>query len=95
MSRGKADLGGIDLPLDDVENGNVAILVGSAQVLLNAGAHLRNYHSGQFLITSKIKIFTIIFFGWSSLLITSRTVVFRTFAKSWSDVNGVKPVIRK
>ena len=42
-----------------------------------------------------MKIFTIIFFGWSSLLITSRTVVFRTFAKSWSDVNGVKPVIRK
>ena len=49
MSRGKADLGGIDLPLNDVENGNVAILVGPAQVLLNAGAHLRNYHSGQFL----------------------------------------------
>ena len=41
MSRGKADLGGIDLPLDDVENGNVAILVGPAQVLLDAGAHLR------------------------------------------------------
>ena len=48
MSRGKADLGGIDLPLDDVENGDVAILVGPAQVLLNAGAHLRNF--GQFLI---------------------------------------------
>ena len=45
MSRGKADLGGIDLPLDDVENGNVAILVGPAQVLLDAGAHLRSFWS--------------------------------------------------
>ena len=51
MSRGKADLGGIVLPLDDVENGNVAILVGPAQVLLNAGAHLRKYHSGQFFLS--------------------------------------------
>ena len=40
MSRGKADLGGIDLPLDDVENGNVAILVGPTQILLNTSAHL-------------------------------------------------------
>ena len=36
----QTDLGGVHLPLDNVENGDVAILVCSAQVLLYAGAHL-------------------------------------------------------
>ena len=36
----QTDLGGVHLPLDNVENGDVAILVCSAQVLLYASAHL-------------------------------------------------------
>ena len=86
-----ADLGGVDLPLDDVENGDVAVLVCSSQVLLNTSAYLATQYSPQLFC----EIFTIIFFGWSSRLITSRTVVLRTLAKSWSEVNGVKPVIKK
>ena len=36
----QTDLGWVHLPLDNVENGDVAILVCSAQVLLYASAHL-------------------------------------------------------
>ena len=36
----EADLGGVDLPLDDVEDGDVTVLVSSAQVFLNTSADL-------------------------------------------------------
>ena len=35
-----ADLGRVHLPLDDVEDGDVAILVGPTQILLNTSAYL-------------------------------------------------------
>ena len=89
----QTDLGWVHLPLDNVENGDVAILVCSAQVLLYAGAHLWRYNFDQ-----KVHFpasITIMFLGCRSLLMTSRTVVLRTLAKSWSEVKGVNPVIKK
>ena len=89
----QTDLGWVHLPLDNVKNGDVAILVCSAQVLLYASAHLGRYNFAQ-EVHSPASI-TIMFLGCRSLLMTSRTVVLRTLAKSWSEVKGVNPVIKK
>ena len=47
-----ADLGGVDLPLDDVEDGDVAVLVCSAQVLLNTSAYLAHNNLHSFCVKS-------------------------------------------
>ena len=48
----EADLGGVDLPLDDVEDGDVAVLVCSAQVLLNTSAYLAHNNLHSFCVKS-------------------------------------------